>query len=139
MFNDYDEELSFGEVVAHVPSNKWTWSILDFSGVGDAPHGMAMPAFEELVRSTLGGYRLSWRELHAFALGLHQVVDCTIVSAENPDSLIVDELDVDNFGHCAFVIQAFDSSRWVFRASTRVTTANHALVKLEASYLNRRL
>ncbi|XVV02656.1 hypothetical protein ACQPW3_35680 [Actinosynnema sp. CA-248983] len=138
MFNEHGQDISLRDILTCIPRNGWTWSILDFYGVGDAPGGLAMSEFEELVRSMPTGYLLSWDELLTLAAGLHQVIDCTIVAGVQGD-LVPEDLKINDFNRCAFVIQALDSTDWVLRAAEDVAMAARSLTEIKATYLNRQI
>ncbi|MNL84752.1 hypothetical protein D3C87_2128280 [compost metagenome] len=43
--------LQLSDLLAAIPDNDWTWSLLDFYGIGIAPDGMPMADFEVIVHA----------------------------------------------------------------------------------------
>ncbi len=104
--------VQLAELLKMIPNNNWSWRVLDFDGMGILSINMSMEEFEERVRSTPTGYRLSWRELKIFAEKLEQTWDCLIVAVESESDLVAEELSTDNFDRCLVVLRAFDSTSW---------------------------
>lgn len=109
--------LQLADLLAALPDNDWSWSLLDFYGIGIAPDEMPMADFEEIVRSNPAGYLFSWQALKAFSLGLEQTYDCLLVAVTSENDLVPAELAVDNFERCEVVVQAFDSTEWSLGAT----------------------
>lgn len=104
--------LQLADILAVIHSNDLIWSMLDFYGVGHPPGGMTMAEFEERVRASASGYRMSWFELKAFANDLEQTYDCTIVAVDSEEDLRAVALDLESFERCRLMIRAFDSTKW---------------------------
>lgn len=101
------------EVLSVVPDNKWIWAVLEFYGVGIAPAGLAMPDFEERLRSLEKGWVFSWEELRLFANDIEQVFDCFIVAVDSVDK-IRKPIEVDEAPqNCFIAFEAFDSHEWI--------------------------
>lgn len=101
------EVVSLGEVLKAVHDSvenrvvhSGEWRLAYFYGVGEAPGGMSMDEFEDLVRSTEGGIIVDWGYLIDFSRQVDQVYDISI--------FLLDEGD----GSCIFSIEAHDSSFW---------------------------
>lgn len=99
-------------VLAIFPENDLLWRILDLDGVGTAPNGMTMEAFEAVIRTPPGGYRATWGELVALSAGLEQTWDCLIVGGPPNIPIEADTVEAAGFPGCEFIIEAFDSSKW---------------------------
>lgn len=104
-------------VLARLPKNDFLWRILDFDGVGTAPNGMTMEAFEAVIRTPPDGYRATWDELVALSTGVEQTWDCLIVGSPPDIPIEADTVEATGFPGCEFVIEAFDSSRWAVGAT----------------------
>lgn len=103
-------------VLVRLPKNDLLWRILDFDGVGTAPNGMTMEAFEAVIRTSPDGYHATWDELVALSAGLEQTWDCLIVGSPPDIPIEADAVETSGFLGCEFVIEAFDSSKWTVRA-----------------------
>lgn len=112
MHQENSRIIQLTDLLAAIPNNDWSWSILDFYGVGKLLIGMSMEKFEETARSMPGGYLFSWSELKAFAGQIEQTWDCLIVAAESKQNLIAADLEKDNFSRCLLVLQAMDTTTW---------------------------
>lgn len=106
------EIISLSKVLEAIPENRWTWSMLDFYGIGVAPENLEMADFESLTRSLPKGYILSWKKLRELSESLEQIYDCLIVATPGESDLIENELNNDNFQRCVVVIKALDSTVW---------------------------
>lgn len=104
--------LQLVDILSVIPGDGLNWSILDFYGVGRPPGGETMAEFEERVRGSAIGHRISWPELRDFANDLEQTIDCTIVAAESEEELRVLAQDVDNDEKLRVMIRALDSTKW---------------------------
>ncbi|MET7464524.1 hypothetical protein [Nonomuraea sp. NPDC005501] len=118
--------LSGGTVELHqvlgvLPENTWTWSVFDLWAVGVAPRGMAMPSFEDLIRTSNTGCPMTWHELTDIASRLDQVHDCLIVAADTPHAL---SWPLPERSELLVVIEAVDSGRWEVEISERLDGAD---------------
>ena len=104
--------VTLRQVLEELPTNDLQWHVLDFEGVGTAPDGMTMEAFEHAVRAAPEGYSLSWDRLLMFADGIEQTWNCLIVGSQPNTVITAERIEAANFSGCCYMIQAFDSTEW---------------------------
>lgn len=104
-------------VLVKIPKNNLLWRILYHDGVGVAPNGMTMDAFEAAIRASPDGYRATWDELVVLSAGLEQTWDCLIVGSPPDIPIEAATVEAAGFPGCEFVIEAFDSSTWTIGAT----------------------
>ncbi|MEU8184248.1 hypothetical protein AB0B86_26165 [Micromonospora sp. NPDC049047] len=104
--------IQLADILMLIGDNDLEWSLVDFHGVGQAPRGMTMPDFEDLVRSSFLGYRMKWHDLDEFAHSLDQTMECLIIAATSLEEITEQQLRVDDFSGCSFVVEALDSTEW---------------------------
>lgn len=100
------------DVLSAFIDNNWTWSILEFDGVGIAPLNMSIDGFHDLTVSLPAGFLMKWDDLKRFASNLEQTWQFVAIAVESLDDLDPDNLAADNFEDCIAVIEAFDSKEW---------------------------
>ena len=66
--------VRIGDILARLPGNGFNWSVLYFYGVGVAPRGMDMAAFENACLHSAHGFSLGWDELLTFVDGIDQAL-----------------------------------------------------------------
>lgn len=99
------------DVLAMVPDNDWTWSIIEFDGIGRPPDGLSMDAFEKTIRESPAGFTMSWSGVETFSQGLIQTIDSIIVAVENEEK--IQKIKGGTlFSLCEIVIDVFDSTEW---------------------------
>jgi hypothetical protein len=103
---------SLKDILNILPENNWTWSILDFDGIGKMPQDMSIDEFIELIKKNPSGLMMSWEELKNFSNSIEQTFDCLIVAVLSMEKLDGSKFIRDNFSDCLVVINAFDSSEW---------------------------
>jgi hypothetical protein len=126
-------------VLDGLPENKLLWRILHFVGVGEAPAGLTMPAFEQAIRASADGYRMTWTELRTFAIKVEQVWDCLIVGSSVHVSIQRDTIEAAGYPGCDYVIDIFDSTELRVGAMSESDLARIRDVALgEAAAISRR-
>jgi hypothetical protein len=105
-------KISLEELLTVVPGNQWTWYVLDFYGIGRAPDGQPMIAFEEEIRSSDNGVAMTWTELNDFARALDQTIDCQIVATVLQSPVSRDRVERKDFCGYEMVLDGFDSTEW---------------------------
>jgi hypothetical protein len=116
--------IALRDVLGKIPANNLQWHILYFTGVGVAPDGLTMPAFERAARASPGGYRLTWNELLRFAKNIDQVWDCLIVGARHDVSVEREAMESGVLPDCDYVIAADDSTDWKLGAKDSAVQDN---------------
>lgn len=104
--------VQLAEVLAVIPENDLVWSVLDFSGIGQAPDNLSMDDFEELIRSMPGGLMMSWNELKKISDNFSQTIECIIVGAKTDLDILNAHKAGDDFSSCEVVLNVFDSTEW---------------------------
>jgi len=104
--------ITLRRVLEKLPANDLLWHVLDFEGVGTAPDGMTMEAFEHAVHASPEGYNLTWNNLLTLASGIEQTWNCLIVGSQFGAMIVAEHIEAENFANCRYVIQAFDSTEW---------------------------
>lgn len=119
------------EILDALPSNTWTWTILDLWAVGTPPNGMTMPSFENFISSAETGYPMTWSELLDLAAGLDQVMDCLIVATKRPHAAPRRLADQDDARGLLVRIDALDSTEWHININAGLGACVHARCKLK--------
>lgn len=107
--------LTLTTILEAVGTNDWNWQLFEFSGVGIAPRGMAMPDFEEVVREH--GYSMTCEELRKFANETEQVWDCLIIGLDKADVRTPQQILKNEFSDVRVIIEGVDSTNWEVGAS----------------------
>lgn len=102
--------VRIGDVLGRLPGNGFNWSVLYFHGVGVAPRGMDMVAFENACLHSAHGFLLGWDELLDFVGRIDQANDLLIVASTQPDRIDAQAVREDDYSGCEFVLNLFDST-----------------------------
>ena len=102
--------VRIGDILARLPGNGFNWSVLYFYGVGVAPRGMDMAAFENACLNSAHGFSLDWDELLTFVDGIDQAFDLLVVASTQPDRIDAQAVREDDYSGCEFVLNLFDST-----------------------------
>jgi|GEM_PF-1157276 len=100
------------DLVVSISENDYTWSILEFDGVGMAPNKMEMAAFEALALAEPQGFFMTWTEFKSFVKSVNDVTNCLIVGALLPDDISTKKNDIQNYINCEVVIEVLDGADW---------------------------
>ncbi|MEV8016533.1 hypothetical protein AB0O76_09335 [Streptomyces sp. NPDC086554] len=122
--------VSLSDLLAHVPGERWTWRLLEFTGVGEMPDGLSVEEFEEAVSAAPTGLPFDWPSLREFASRVEQVQDLILLAVAEgaePDPAALLAMD---FSGSPFVIEAVDSTEWI--VTDRTGPASSALVALRS-------
>lgn len=119
MYRENGTRVQLVDLLAKMPANDWTWSILEFDGVGQMPANDSVLEFQKRVRQQPGGLVLTWSEISRFAEAVEYTIDCLIVAVSSIERLEVNKLLADDFQECAIAIRAIDSTEWILFASNR--------------------
>ena len=104
--------VSLRDFLSRLPGHGYTWRILFFHGVGVAPNGMDMAAFEAACLGSPRGVVFAWNELKAFVDDIDQVHDCLIVASSEHASIDAEAVRQGDYAGCDFVLELFDSTTW---------------------------
>jgi hypothetical protein len=117
MYRENGTRVQLAGLLAKVPANSWTWSILEFDGVGQMPANDSVLEFQKRVRQQPLGLVLTWSEILRFAGAVEYTIDCLIVAVSRIDRLEANKLLADDFQGCEIAIRAIDSTEWILFAS----------------------
>jgi hypothetical protein len=131
MYRANGTRVQLVDLLAMVPANDWTWSILEFDGVGQMPANESVLEFQKKVREQPCGLILTWSEISRFAETVEYTIDCLIVAVSRIERLDVNKLLADDFQECEVAIRAIDSTEWILSASNRALLDGMERVALE--------
>ncbi|MFE7186432.1 hypothetical protein [Streptomyces erythrochromogenes] len=134
MQDDKGGVLHLDDLLSLVPDNDWTWSVLEFDGIGHGPAGQGYAAFREKVNASPQGYVMSWPEVAEFSAGIRQYFDLILVAVSNRDLLSAERLEAQDFGQCLVVFTAGDSAWWAVQVDEVVEAASGLVAGLRARY-----
>lgn len=115
MFSEDGEKTTLAELLAKMPENNWNWYLYDFEGIGIAPEGMDMQAFENLVVTQTYGYPFCWLSLKAFCSTLTDVRSCLLAAVKHP--VDYELLESKEGSDVLALIRIDDSTAWEIKLS----------------------
>ncbi|AOS65475.1 hypothetical protein [Actinoalloteichus hymeniacidonis] len=128
------EIVNLASLLDMVPDNDWVWSVLEFDGLGQVPADLGYEEFRETVLSSPQGYVMSWRELRAFAAGVRQCFDLTLVAVRDRRVLDSDRFAANDFRACAAVLTASDSTYWSVEADAEFERTCQLVARVRSRY-----
>lgn len=99
-------------LLALVEENDWTWSVLEFEGVGQAPYNLWMSDFEDMLIESKKGAIMSWCEINKFATNIEQTYWCIVIATLSADEIVKPTGPEFVPNNCLFAFEAFDSTEW---------------------------
>ncbi|MEF2975830.1 hypothetical protein [Subtercola sp. YIM 133946] len=108
-------KLGLADVLASVPSNDWSWVILEFEGYTHESSSCDVQALADTALNHPGGVATTWREMVQLAdelTDLNWLVAVAAASEVPGDQL----LRAEQYSGCSLVLSAFDGSEWEFTA-----------------------
>ncbi|WP_438314260.1 barstar family protein [Streptomyces sp. HUAS TT3] len=105
-------KTGLAEVLARVPDNTWTWLLLDWDGVGEAPGALDLEAFRDLVPAAPTGIPMTWPEVQEFAAAQQDVVYVLLVAVDAAADADPQRFAQDDFAGCRYLVEGFDSGTW---------------------------
>ncbi|MEU2389771.1 hypothetical protein [Streptomyces sp. NPDC007369] len=112
MWDGPRRKTGLAEVLTRVPDNTWTWLLLDWDGVGEAPGGLGLEDFRDLVLASPAGISMTWSEVRAFAAAQQDVHDVLLVAVEAAADADPQRFARDDFSGCRYLVEGFDSGNW---------------------------
>jgi hypothetical protein len=119
MYRESGTRVQLVNLLAKMPGNDWTWSIIEFDGVGRMPSNVSVLEFQKRVREQPQGFIMTWSEMSKFAEAVEYTIDCLIVAVSHIKRLDVKKLLADDFHECEIALRAIDSTEWILFASDR--------------------
>lgn len=104
------EKKNLRDLLVEIPENEWSWFIYEVYAVGEAPRGLTMPDFENLVLESDTGMQLSWYEIKKFAESLNDIDTCFLAALDKP--VEYSRLESGDLTSCFAIINIFDSTTW---------------------------
>lgn len=105
--------VNLSDLLPFVPGERWSWRLLEFTGIGEMPNGLTVAEFEEAALASPSGIPFDWPSVNEFASRVDQVQDLILIAVEpdtEPDPAALKALDLTA---CPFVIEAIDSTEWI--------------------------
>lgn len=121
MWDGQGRKTGLAEVLTRVPDNTWTWLLLDWDGVGEAPGGLDVEAFRDLVLAAPAGFPMTWPETQEFAAAQQDVNDVLLVAVDAAADADPQRFARDDFAGCRYLVEGFDSGTWTVGRPDRPT------------------
>ncbi|MEU4997746.1 hypothetical protein [Streptomyces sp. NPDC021622] len=120
--------VNLSDLLPFVPGARWTWRLLEFTGVGVMPGGRSVEEVEEAALAAPTGLPFDWPSLREFANRVEQVQDLILIAVAegtDPDPAALAVMDLSG---SPFVIEAIDSTDWL--VTDRTPSPSPALAAL---------
>ncbi|GAA4019529.1 hypothetical protein [Streptomyces plumbiresistens] len=134
MHDTKGEIVGLDSLLALVPDNNWTWSVLEFDGIGQGAGSLGYAEFREKVGSSPQGYVMSWAQVREFAAGVRQCFDLLLVAARDRRLLDPERFAAGDFTGCLMVLTASDSTWWTVEIDADIDGASGLATGLRTHY-----
>lgn len=117
MYRADGTRIQLADLLAKVAKNDWTWSVIEFDGVGGIPSGESIVELQRKLLEQPKGLFFKWNEMLKFAGNIEYTIDCLIVAISSAEQLDVSQVLADNFIGCEVALRAIDSTEWLIFSS----------------------
>lgn len=133
MWTPDDSKIRLEEVIARLPPNDWSWTVLDFEGIGGEFNGYTPVELQQATR-TAGGVEMRSSEFAEFALTIGDLWWIVAIAHPAEERIPAEILKERDFSRCVFVLEGEDSGWWIARSPMGDAMGDAALKRIRAVY-----